>query len=134
DGTVSSRGEKGTTVRAHLRDAIVVAGKTLVAAGAPLELSIIDVRRALMGNVDGWVQVDLHPLRLADGQILPLHLPRSHIDRFVTVGQASTQDATDTIGDIFVPYHMLYHALRKGSDVTLKPGTVLRARTSAALS
>jgi hypothetical protein len=133
DGTVSSRGEKGTMVRAHLRDAIVLGGKTLAPAGAPLDLSIVDVRRALMGNVDGWVQVDLHALRLADGQTLPLHLPRSHIDRFVTVGQASTQETTDTIGDIFVPYHMLYHALRKGSDVTLRPGTVLRARTSAAL-
>lgn len=134
DGTVSSRGERGATVGAHLRDAIVVGGNTLAAAGAPIELSIIDVRRALMGNVDGWVEVELRPLKLADGQMLPLRLPRSHIDRYVSVGQASTQETTDTIGDIFVPYHMLYHALRKGSDITLKPGTVLRARTGAAIS
>jgi len=134
DSAVSSKGEKGRTVRAHLRDAIVLNGVTLAAAGAPIEISVIDVRRALMGNVDGWVEVEIHPLRLANGQMLPLRLPSSHIDRYISVGQASTQETEDTIGDIFVPYHVLYHALRKGSDVTLGPGTVLRARTVASVT
>lgn len=134
DGTITSRGRSGTSVKAHLRDPIVLDGTTVAPAGTPVEISVVDVRRALMGNVDGWVEVSLKPLRLSDGQTLPLHLPRSHIDRYVSVGQASTQETTDTLGDIFVPYHVLYHALRKGSDIALGPGTVLRAHTSATVA
>lgn len=134
DGTITSRGQSGTTVKAHLRDPIVLDDTTVAPAGTPVDISVVDVRRALMGNVDGWVEVSLKPLRLTDGQTLPLHLPRSHIDRYVSVGQASTQETTDTLGDIFVPYHVLYHALRKGSDIALGPGTVLRAHTSATVA
>jgi hypothetical protein len=134
DGTITSRGQSGTVVKAHLRDPIVIDGTTVAPAHSPVEIDVINVSRALMGNVDGWVQVALRPLHLADGQTLPIHLPRSHIDRYVSVEQANRQSTTDTVGDIFIPYHILYHALRKGSDITLRPGTVMRARTEAAVT
>ena len=49
----------------------------------------------------------------------------------MSAGQESTRGITDTVGDIFIPGHLLYHMLRKGGDVTLRPGTVIRARTAA---
>jgi hypothetical protein len=134
DGTLSSRAGAGTIVRAHLRDPIVLAGKTIAPAGSPVEIEISQATRAHMGNEDGSVDIYFKALRLAGGQVLPLTTPTAHIDPHVSVGQYNTRAVTDTIGDIFIPGHYLYHMLRKGHDVTLAPGTVLRARTGAALS
>lgn len=133
DGDISSRGQEGALVRAHLRDPIVVGGVTVAAAGAPVAIRILHAQGAQMANVDGSVDIYFEPLPLAGGRSLPLVTPTSHIDPHLTAGQASTQAVTDTIGDIFIPYHFLYHMLRKGMEVDLRPGTVVRARTGAEL-
>ncbi|MFN2450159.1 MAG: hypothetical protein ABR508_10315 [Candidatus Baltobacteraceae bacterium] len=134
DDTVSSRTKPGTLARAHLRDAIVLGGATLAPAGAPVEIVVSQSSAAQMGNVDGTVEMYFKDLRLQGGRSLPLTTPSARINPRMTAGQESTRGVTDTVGDIFIPGHFLYHMLRKGADVTLRPGTVIRARTAAALS
>ena len=133
DGDISSRGQAGTLVRAHLRDPIVLGGITAAPAGAPVQIRILHAQGAQMANVDGSVDIYFEPFTLANGQALPLVTPTSHIDPYLTAGQSSTRNVTDTVGDIFIPYHFLYHMLRKGMEVDLRPGTVMRARIAAEL-
>ncbi len=131
DGTISSHESPGTVVRAHLRDPIILAGMSIARAGTPVNLVVTQSSAAQVGNVDGSVEMYFESLPLTSGLMLPLTTPSAHINPSMTTGQASTRDITDTVGDIFVPGHFLYHILRKGSDVTLRPGTVIRARTAA---
>lgn len=133
DDTISSRLQSGTVVHAHLRDPIVLAGKTVAAAGAPVQIQVFGVTPAHMGNEDGSVDIYFMPLTLANGKDIPLTTPTGHIDPHVSVGQYNTRATVDTAADIFIPGHYIYHLLRKGHDVTLGPGTVLRARTGASL-
>lgn len=133
DGTISSRLKAGSVVRAHLRDAVVLEGKTIAAAGTPVDIEISQATPAHMGNEDGSVDVYFKSLALANGKSIPLNTPTAHIDPHMSVGQYNTRATVDTIGDIFVPGHYIYHMLRKGHDVVLGPGTVLRARTGASI-
>jgi hypothetical protein len=134
DDAVGSRSKPGTVVRAHLRDPIVLDGVTVAAAGTPVQIEVTQSSPAQVGNVDGTVEMYFGNLTLANGKTLPLSTPTARINPRMTAGQESTRELTDTVGDIFIPGHFLYHMLRKGSDVTLRPGTVIRARTAAALS
>ncbi len=131
DDAISSRLKAGSTVRAHLRDPIVLRGKTIAPAGTPVEIEISQSNAAHMGNEDGSVDIYFKSLSLPDGQSIPLTTPTGHIDPHMSIGQQNTRAAVDTIGDIFIPGHYIYHMLRKGHDVTLGAGTVLRARTAA---
>ena len=133
DGDVSSHSQEGTLVRAHLRDPLVIGGITAAPAGAPVQIRIIHSSGAQMANVDGSVDIYFEPFTLTTGGTLPLVTPTGHIDPHLTAGQSSTRNVTDTVGDIFIPYHFLYHMLRKGMEVDLRPGTVIRARTAAEL-
>ena len=133
DDTLSSRLKAGSVVRAHLRDPIVLGGKTIARAGAPVEIEVSQVSPAHMGNQDGSVEIYFKALALADGTSIPLTTPTSHIDPHISVGAYNTRAVTDTVGDIFIPGHYIYHMLRKGRDVVLGPGTVLRARTGASI-
>lgn len=112
----------------------MLAGRTVAPAGTPVEIRIVQVQGAQIGNVDGSVEIYFEPIRLADGKTLPLMTPTGHIDPHISAGKASTQGVVDTVEDIFVPYHYLYHVLRKGMEVDLPPGTVVRARTGATLN
>ncbi len=118
-------------MRAHLRDPIVLRGVTVAAAGAPVNIVITQSSAAQIGNVDGYVEMYFDALPLASGRTLPLTTPSAHVDPHMTAGQQSTRGITDTVGDIFIPGHSIYHVLRKGADVTLRPGTVIRAHTAA---
>lgn len=133
DDTISSRLKAGTTVRAHLRDPIVLNGKTIAPAGTPVQIEITQSNPAHMANEDGSVDIFFQSLLLPGGKGIPLTTPTAHIDPHMSVGQYNTRATVDTIGDIFVPGHYLYHMLRKGRDVTLGPGTLLRARTGASI-
>jgi hypothetical protein len=133
DDTLSSRLKAGALVRAHLRDPIVLDGKTIAAAGTPVQIEVSQVYPAQMGNQDGSVDIYFRALTLANGTSIPLTTPVAHIDPHVSVGQYNTRAVADTVGDIFIPGHYIYHMLRKGHDVVLGPGTVLRARTGASI-
>jgi hypothetical protein len=119
--------------RAHLRDPIVLGGITIAQAGAPVNIDITQASAAQVGGVDGTVEIYFESLPLAGGKTLPLSTPTARINPHMSAGQESTRGITDTVGDIFIPGHLLYHMLRKGGDVTLRPGTVIRARTAATL-
>lgn len=131
DDTISSHSKPGTVVRAHLRDAIVLDGVTVAQAGAPVNIEITQASAAQAGGMDGTVEIYFQSLPLAGGKMLPLSTPTARINPHMSAGQESTRGITDTVGDIFIPGHLLYHMLRKGGDVTLRPGTVVRARTAA---
>lgn len=134
DDGFGSKTKPGTVVRAHLRDPIVLDGVTVAPAGSPVEIEVTQSYAAQMGNVDGTVEMYFRDLRLADGKSLALITPTARISPRMTSGQASTREVTDTVGDIFIPGHFIYHALRKGADVNLRAGTVIRARTASAVS
>ncbi len=133
DDTVGSRSKAGTQVRAHLRDPIVLAGMTVAAAGTPVTIVVTQTSAAQIGNVDGFLDMYFDALPLATGKRLALTTPSAHIDPRVSAGAQSTRSVTDTVGDIFIPGHYIYHILRKGADVTLRPGTIIRARTAATI-
>lgn len=133
DDAISSHAKAGTIVRAHLKDAIVVGGITAAAAGTPVQIEVAETSAAQLGNINGYVEIYFEPLTLANGKTLPLETPSSYLEHQKSAGAQSTQSVTDTGGEIFVPGYLLYAILRKGSDVTLKPGTVVRARTGATI-
>jgi hypothetical protein len=133
DDTISSRMKAGSVAHAHLRDPIVLNRITVARAGTPVNIVVTQTSAAQSGNVDGFVELYFDALQLTSGRMLPLTTPIAHIDPHVTAGQASTRGITDTVGDIFIPGHFIYHMFRKGSDVTLRPGTVMRARTAASV-
>lgn len=135
DETISSHNSKGGTyVRAHLRDPLVVNGVTVAQKGAAVQIEVVHATGAQMGNVDGEVEIYFEPLALSDGKKLTLNTPTAHINPHMSSGQYNTQAVEDTVGDIFVPYHYMYHMLRKGHDVDLRPGTVIRARTAESIA
>jgi len=124
----------GTTIHMHLRSALLVNGVTLAPAGAPATLEVITTRKAATGDEDGAVQVHLDPFPLPGReQMLPIRLFHEYLTMERTAGQLATRDTTDTIADIFVPFHMIYHALRPGQQFILPPGAVLRAETGATI-
>jgi hypothetical protein len=133
DDTISSRSKAGSVVHAHLRDPIVLNNTTIAPAGTQVDIVITQTSAAQAGNVDGFVEMYFQSLPIASGKTLPLTTPSAHINPHMSAGQASTRGITDTVGDIFIPGHYIYHIFRKGADVTLRPGTVIRARTAATL-
>lgn len=135
DDTVSSRSTPaGTVVRMHLQKPLVINNVMLAPAGAPGTLTVISTRKPQSGDVDGAVQVHLDPLTLPDRHLtLPIHAIHEYLTIEMSGSRQATRATTDTIGDIFIPYHVLYHALRPGRQMVLPVGSVLRAQTSATL-
>ena len=124
----------GTTIHMHLRSALVVNGTTLAPQGAPETLEIVTTRKAQVGDEDGAVQIHLDPFALPGRQqTLPIRALHEYLTIERTAGQLTTRDTADTIGDIFIPGHMLYHAFRRGQQFNLPPGTVLRSLTAASI-
>ena len=63
DDPISSKGAKaGQIVRAHLKDAIVVAGRVVVPAGAPGQIRIVDSSAADIMDTYGFVDIFFEPL------------------------------------------------------------------------
>jgi hypothetical protein len=124
----------GTTIHMHLRSALVLNSTTIAPAGAPATLQIVTTRKAQTGDEDGAVQVHLDPFALPGRkEALPIRAFHEYLTIERTAGQLTTRDATDTIGDIFIPGHVLYHAFRKGQQFVLPPGAVLRTQTAATI-
>jgi hypothetical protein len=134
DALTSSGDHSGQIIRAHLKNALVVAGQTLAPAGTPEKIKIMDAEPAKSGDVYGYINIYFEPLALADGRELPLRAPTNHLTAVTTAGHEATVATEDTIGDIFIPYHVLYHAFRKGRNFVLGPGSEIRARTEASIS
>ncbi len=124
----------GTTVHMHLYKALVVNGVTLAEAGAPATFSVITARKAHSGDEDGAIQIHLDPLALPGRNTsLPIRAFHEYLTVDHTTGQLSTLATTDTIADIFIPGHVIYHALRSGRQMVLPEGSILRAETDATI-
>ncbi|GAC1312042.1 MAG: hypothetical protein NVSMB21_22190 [Vulcanimicrobiaceae bacterium] len=124
----------GTIVHAHLKAPLTVGGATIAPAGAPETLSIVTTRHAQSGDVDGAIQIHLDPLALPGRTLaLPIRAYHEYLTVQRTGGQQATRGTTDTIGDIFIPYHALYHAFRRGRQLVLPAGSMVRAQTAASV-
>jgi hypothetical protein len=135
DDPISSKSSKaGQLVRAHLKDAIVVAGHTVAAAGAPVQIKIVDSSAADIADTYGFVDIFFEPLTLGAGATLPLRTPVARLTPNVSNGHESTVAAEDTAGDIFVPYYPLWQIVRHGKNFVLGAGSVLPANTEATIT
>jgi len=134
DGVNSGTTEPGTTIHMHLKSPIVVNGVTVAPAGAPATFAVITTLKANTGDEDGAIEIHLDPLKLPGrDMVLPVRALHEYLTRELTAGQEATRSTTDTLGDIFIPYHVLYHALRPGHQMVLPVGSVLRAETAATI-
>ncbi len=124
----------GTVIHMHLRAPLVVNGATVAPANTPASLAIVTTRHAQSGDVDGAVQIHLDPVALPGrNETLPVRAFHEYLTIELTAGQQATRGTTDTIADIFVPYHMLYRAFRRGRQLVLPAGSILRAQTGATI-
>jgi len=134
DKISSAMTKPGAVIHMHLKSALVVNGVTIAPSGAPETLQIITVRPAHVGDEDGAVDVHFDPFPLPGRQQpLPIRALHEYLTMERTAGSLATRDTTDTIGDIFIPGHQLYHMLRPGQQLVLPPGAVLRAFTAATI-
>ena len=132
DGTLSSASsKKGDEIRVHLRDPLILNGKTLAPAGTPGRIRVVNVQGAKSGDVYGYVEIFFEPITLADGKVLPLRAPANRLTVNVSAGHEATVGIEDTVTDIFIPYAPLWQAFRKGKNFTLQPGAEIRARSLA---
>ena len=135
DEPISSKSAKsGDLIAVHLKDALTVGGRVLAPAGTPAKIRITDVQHAAGGDVYGFVDIFFEPLVLPDGRTLPLRAPVERLSPHTTAGHESTVQAEDTVGDVFVPYYVLWQIMRKGKNFVLKAGSELPARTEATLT
>jgi hypothetical protein len=124
----------GTTIHMHLKSPLVVGGQVLASAGAPATFTVVTTAKAQTGDVDGAIQIHLEPFALPGRNVLlPVRAYHEYLTIEMTAGQLATRGTTDDIADVFVPYHSLYHALRKGHQMVLPAGSILRAETDATI-
>ncbi|MBV8345723.1 MAG: hypothetical protein JO190_12140 [Candidatus Eremiobacteraeota bacterium] len=134
DAIASNAARAGQLIRAHLKSALVVGGRTVAPAGAPEQIRIVDASPADITDIYGFVDIYYEPLALPDGRTLPLRAPVARLAPNVSAGHESTVEAEDTVGDIVVPYYSLWQIFRKGKNFVLKAGSELPARTDATIS
>ena len=135
DDKIDSRATRpGTTIHMHLKAPLVVNGATLAPASAPATLVIVNTHGAASGDEDGSVQLHVDPLVLPGlGVTVPIRAYHEYLTMERSAGQLATRDTADTIGDIFIPWHVLYHAFRPGQQYVLQPGTELKTQTAATI-
>ena len=135
DQPISSKGSRtGQLIAAHLKDPIVIDGRVVAPAGSPAKIRIVDTSPADIMDVYGFVDIFFEPLTLPDGRSLPLRAPVARLSPHVTAGHQSTVELEDTVEDQVIPFHWLYHILRKGKNFVLGAGSLVPARTEASLT
>ncbi len=135
DDPISSKSSKGgEMVHVHLKNAIVVGGRVIAAAGTPAQIRIVDASPSDLADTYGFVDIFFEPLTLSDGRTLPLRTPVARLAPNISGGHESTVAAEDTAGDIFLPYYPLWQIMRKGKNFVLGTGSVIPANTEATLT
>lgn len=134
DPISSKNARTGAFVRAHLKEPIVVAGRTVAPAGSPVQIKIVDSSAADIADTYGFVDIFFEPLSLPDGRMLPLRTQVARLAPNVSSGHESTVAAEDTVGDIFVPYYPIWQILRKGKNFVMGTGSVIPAQTEATIT
>ncbi|MDE2481144.1 MAG: hypothetical protein KGN02_03010 [bacterium] len=134
DGTISSGSSRANDlVTAHLKDPVVLRDRTIVPAGTPVQIRVLDASPASNPDIYGFVDIYFEAMRLPDGRELPLRAPSSHLSVNTSAGHESTVGVENTVGDIFAPT-LLLHVFRKGRNFTLAPGAVVHAFTEARIA
>ncbi len=122
----------GTIVHMKLQSPLIVGGVTLAPAGAPATFTVVTTAKAQTGDVDGAIQIHVDPFTLPGrGEELPIRAYHEFLTVDHTTGQLTTRAAADQTADVFVPYYIFYQAFRKGRQMVLPAGSVLRAETDA---
>jgi hypothetical protein len=135
DDAISSKASHaGQLINVHLKDALTVGGRQLAPAGTPGKIKIVDVSRADIGDVYGFVDIYFEPLTLPDGRSLPIRAPYTRLAPHVSAGHESTVALEDTVADQVIPFHWLYHIFRQGKNFVLNAGSEIPARTEATLT
>jgi hypothetical protein len=135
DESISSKASHaGQIVKIHLKNDLAVGGRVVAPAGTPGSLRIVAVSHADVGDVYGFVDIYFEPLTLPDGRTLPLRAPFARLAPRDSYGHESTVALEDTVADQVIPFHWLYHILRKGKNFVLSPGSEIPARTEATLT
>lgn len=129
----SKKTKAGTSIRLHLAKALVVGGLELAPAHTPASMKVISTQAALAPDIDGSAKILLEPLSLPGRGSLPVNAAHEYITVELTSGQANTNALEDSAKDIFIPGHVLYRQFRKGRELTLPVGSILRARTAASI-
>jgi hypothetical protein len=134
DDKIDSRAHPGTTIHMHLKDALVVNGVVLATPGAPETLEIVTTHAAASGDNDGSVEIHLDPFVLPKpGLSVPIRAYHEYLTKERSAGNIATRDTADTLGDIFIPYHVLYHVFRPGQQFVLEPGTIMKTEIAATI-
>jgi hypothetical protein len=131
DQLSSSSSRAGEIVRAHLKDPIVLQNRTVVPAGTPEKIKVVDASASQIGDVYGFVDIFFEPMQLANGTSLPLSAPVSRLSPRDTAGHESTVQIEDTVGSEVIPGYVLFAIFRKGKNFVLKPGSQVPADTEA---
>jgi hypothetical protein len=134
DAISSNGSHPGQIVRAALADNLMVDGRVVAPKGAPEQIRILNASPASNPDIYGYVDVYFEPFALANGATIPMRPPTSHLTIDVSAGHESTVGVEDTIGDIFIPGHIIYHIFRKGRNFEMQPGAEIRARTQATVT
>jgi len=132
DQKLSSGSSKpGSTIKVHLRDPLIVGGVTLAPAGTPATIDVLAAHGRSISDQQGVIQIHFEPLALPGREPLPIRAPREYLTIEMSGGQVMTQYTTDTIGQIFVPYYLIFQSFRPGHDYVLPAGAIVRAQTAA---
>jgi len=116
----SAQTEPGAIIRAHLRDAIVVRGKTLAPAGSPVQMIVSATRRAGNG-VSGEIMLRLESVHLVDDLNLPMRLLHPVLSPLLVAANAE---------DIALPSKAAAETVKRGANLVLPHGTMMRAKTA----
>jgi hypothetical protein len=132
DAVNSGSTPPGTIVHMKLQSPLIVGGVTLAPAGAPATFTVVTTAKAQTGDVDGAIQIHVDPFTLPGrDEVLPIRAYHEYLTVEHTTGQLTTREAADQTADVFVPYYIFYQAFRKGRQMVLPVGSVLRAETDA---
>lgn len=130
----SANAPAGSVIHVHLREPLVLNGRTVAPAGTATTMTIIAATPAQSGDVDGAVQIHVNPLPFPDGALLPVRAPHQFLAIDRSTGELSTRDVNDSIGDVFVPGYFVYQIFRKGRNFKLRPGSVFSVYTDASVN
>lgn len=134
DDRISSRETPAnSTIRYHLKDALVVGGVTIAPAGTRGTLTVVQGHKAIAPDQDGNVQITLQPLLTPLGP-LPVRPIHEYLTLSHTAGQLATRDEADETADILLPPYVLYQIFRRGHDLVLPAGSELHILTAASIS
>jgi len=133
DKVDSAKTPVGTIVHMHLANALVVGGIELAPAKSPATMRVVDARHAMAPDIDGSVQVLLDPVALAGHGSLPVTASHEYLTIDRSAGRQETGGIEDSAIEIFLPAYAMAKLFRKGSEMTLPRGTILRAHTAASI-